>query len=82
MGVHTTLLKRFAQCRLITRTEGARLLCVLPPSLPHLCYDSVSRVELLWPEYTPRSTLPAHATPSIFSWHESLCINAAVYTRT
>jgi len=82
MGVHTTLLKRFAQCRLIARTEGARLLCVLPPSLPHLCYDSVSRVELLLPEYTPRSKRPANSTHSIFSWHESLCINAAAYART
>ena len=72
----------FAQHRLITRTDGTRLLCFLPPSLRHLCYDNVPRAEPLLPEHTPLSQPPSHATHSIFSWQESLCINAAAYVRT
>ena len=41
------LLQQIAQHRLITRTDGARLLCFLPPSLRHLCYDSAPRAEPL-----------------------------------
>jgi hypothetical protein len=43
-GIPTAIL------RLITRTDGARLLCFLAPSLRHLCYDSASRAEPLLPE--------------------------------
>jgi hypothetical protein len=76
------MLIHFAQHRLITRIDGARLLYFLPPSLPHLCYDSAPRAEPLLPAHTPRSTLPSHSTHSIFSWHESLCTHAAAYART
>lgn len=54
----------FAQHRLMTRTDGARLLCFLPPSLRHLCYDSAPRAQPLLPEHMPRPTAPSHATPS------------------
>ena len=63
--MHTTLLIHFAQYRLITRTDGALLLCFLPPSLRHLCYDSVPRAEPLLPEHTPRYKPPAHSTHSL-----------------
>ena len=72
----------FAQHRLITRADDARLLCFLPPSLRHLCYDSVPRAEPLLPEHTHRSKLPANSTHSILSWQESLFVNAAAYART
>jgi len=75
-------LQPFAQHRLITRTDGARLLCFLAPSLRHFCYDSAPRAEPLLPEHTPRSTRPANSTKSIFSWQERLCIHAAAYART
>src|SRR5262249_11529672 len=67
---------------LITRTDGARLLCFLPASLRYLCYDSAPRAEPLWPEHTSRSTRPSHAPHSPFSWHESLYIHAEAYYRT
>src|SRR5215475_3268400 len=66
----------------MTRTDGALLLCFLPPSLRHVCYDSVPRAEPLLPEQTPRSTQPANSTHSIVSWHESRFIRAAAYART
>ena len=78
----STPVQQFAQYCLITRTDGARLLCFLPPSLRYLCYDSAPRAEPLWPEHMSRSTLPSHTTHRIFSWHESLCIHAAAYART
>src|SRR5439155_17435743 len=56
-----------AQHRFITRTDGARLLCFLAPSLRHLCYDSAPRADPLLPEHTPRSTLPSHATHRIMA---------------
>jgi hypothetical protein len=81
-GVHHTLPILFAQHCLITRTDGALLLCFLPPSLRYLCYDSAPRAEPLLPEHTPRSKRPANSTKSILSWQERLCINAAAYART
>src|SRR5689334_22616710 len=71
-----------AKLRLITRTDGALLLCFLLTSPRHLCYDSAPRAELLLPEHTPRSTRPANSTHRIVSWQESLFINAAAYVRT
>ena len=44
--MHTTLLIHFAQERLTTRTDGSRLLCFLPHSPGHLCYDK--RVVYPW----------------------------------
>src|SRR5262249_44611445 len=72
----------FAQQRLSTRTDGARLLCFLPPSLGHLCYDSAPMEEPLLPEHTPRAQLPSNSTTIIVSWHNGLCITAAAYART
>ena len=67
----------------VHRVTGASgVLCFLPPSLCHLCYDSAPRAEPLWPEHTPRSKRPAHSTHSIVSWQERLYINAAAYART
>src|SRR5262245_7514377 len=66
----------------MTRTDGALLLCFLPPSLRRVCYDSVPRAEPLLPEQTPRSTRPANSTHRIVSWHESRFIKAAAYART
>jgi hypothetical protein len=61
----TAPLQHFAQGCLITRTDGARLLCFLPPSLRHVCYDSAPRAEPLVPEHTPRSAPPINSTHSI-----------------
>jgi hypothetical protein len=43
IDVHTTLLIHYVQHRLITHTDGALLLCFLPPCLRYFCYDSVPR---------------------------------------
>ena len=82
MGEDDLLAIHYAQHCLITRTDGALLLCFLLPSLRHLCYDSAPRAEPLLPEHTPRSKPPANSTKSLLSWQERLCIHAAAYART
>ena len=82
MGEDDLLAIHYAQHCLITRTDGALLLCFLPPSLRYLCYDSAPREEPLLPEHTPRSKRSANSMKSILSWQERLFINAAAYART
>ena len=55
--VYETLRLQNAQHCLITHTDGALLLCFLPPSLRYLCYDSAPRAEPLWPECVFRAKI-------------------------
>ena len=93
-GVNNMSPIHFAQERLTTRTDGSRLLCFLPHSTGHLCYDERVVYQLccsssLHCVHTNRcmrsinsiGTRPPKDHPSQKMRHSSLCLSKQTMAR-